>query len=73
MNIYLLSFIVAILFFISKNIVNKYIYKKNENIKNILKDCILIFVCVIISNVIYENIEKQSFSEVAVFTDTPNF
>ena len=73
MNIYLLSFIIAITFFISKNIVNKYIYKKNENIKIILKDCILIFICVIISNIIYENIEKQSLNEVAVFTDNPNF
>jgi len=73
MNIYILSFIIAITFFISKNIVNKYIYKKNENIKIILKDCILIFICVIISNIIYENIEKQSLNEVAVFTDNPNF
>ena len=75
MNIYIFAFVCCVLFLIFKFVLNKYINKENKPIKPLLKDSIIIFIIIIISNLLYKNylgIELKN-NEISVFTDAPNF
>lgn len=74
MNIYIFAIISSTLFFIFKFILNKY-NKKNKPIKPFLKDSIIVFIIIIISNLFYKNFLNVELNnnEISVFTDTPNF
>ena len=76
MNIYVFSLLCCILFLSFKIINNKYIKKDNNlPIKPIIKDCIIIFISIIIVDFLYNkylNNQKKN-NDIAVFTDSPNF
>ena len=76
MNIYVFSLLCCILFLSFKIINNKYIKKKNNlDIKPIIKDCILIFITIIIVDFLYNKYlnHHKITNDITVFTDNPNF
>jgi hypothetical protein len=74
MNIYYLSLLSSIIFFLV-NLLYKKFYKKEEvNIKNILQNSILIFVIIVIANSILSNIIISDLQNVPkVFLNNPDF
>jgi hypothetical protein len=74
MNIYYLSLLSSIIFFLV-NLLYRKIYKKEEvNIKSILQNSILIFVIIIIANSILSNIIIYDVHNVPkVFLNNPDF
>ena len=75
MNIYIFAFICSFLFLAAKIIINKYINKNDKPFKPILKDSIMIFILIIISDQLYKNFLDKDMknTEISVFTDNPNF
>ena len=74
-NIYILGIIISFIFLISKIIEIKIIRKENLDLKSLIKDSMIIFICVILANFILEQInnQKNNFYEAPVFTDGPTF
>jgi hypothetical protein len=77
MNNYLsLSVLISVLYFIIRYLERK-IRKEELHMKQLLKDTLLVYLCVFIGNVIYENIaplaDGVSKQATYVFTDEPGF
>ena len=75
MNIYIFSLLSSILFLLLKILNNKYIKKNKIIIKPIIKDCIIIFISIIIVEFLYNKFlnNQKMKQDIDVFTDTPNF
>ena len=74
MNIYYLSLLSSIIFFLVNLLYRKFYKKEEVNIKNILQNSILIFVIIIIANSILSNIIISDVHNVPkVFLNNPDF
>jgi uncharacterized membrane protein len=77
-NIFIIAFIIAITFLIIKFLEMRYIEKESKPLKILIRDTLIVYFCVIISNFVIEQINpimsggKNSFIT-PVFTDNPNF
>ena len=74
-NIYILGIIISFIFLICKIIEIKIINKEKLDLKKIVKDSMILYACVILANLIIEQINYQTsnFYEAPVFTDGPGF
>lgn len=74
MNIYYLSLLSSIIFFLVNLLYCKFYKKEQVNVKNILQNSILIFVIIIIANSILSNIIISDVQNVPkVFLNNPDF
>lgn len=74
MNIYYLSLLSSIIFFLVNLLYRKFYKKEEVNVKNILQNSILIFVIIIIANSILSNIIISDVQNVPkVFLNNPDF
>lgn len=74
MNIYYLSLLSSIIFFLVNLLYRKFYKKEEVNVKNILQNSILIFVIIIIANSILSNIVISDVQNVPkVFLNNPDF
>jgi hypothetical protein len=79
-NIYIISGIIAFVFFLGKFIEMRFIEKESKPLKTIVKDTLLVYVCTIIAFMILEQL-KPIIQESAggapitqiAFTDNPTF
>jgi hypothetical protein len=79
-NIYIISGVIAFVFFLGKFIEMRFIEKESKPLKVIVKDTLLVYVCTIIAFIILEQlkpiIEESSggapITQIA-FTDNPTF
>jgi hypothetical protein len=79
-NIYIISGIIAFVFFLGKFIEMRFIEKESKPLKTIVKDTLLVYVCTIIAFIILEQlkpiIQESSggapMTQIA-FTDNPTF
>ena len=75
-NIFLVAGIIACIFLISKFIEMRFIEKENKPVKLLIRDTILVYVCVLFGDFIYEQLNPIIDGNVAVpavFTDNPGF
>jgi len=74
MNIYYLSLLSSIIFFLVNLLYSKFYKKEEVNIKKILQNSILIFVIIIIANTILSNFVISDVQNVPkVFLNNPDF
>jgi hypothetical protein len=79
-NIYIISGIIAFVFFLGKFIEMRFIERESKPLKTIVKDTLLVYVCTIIAFIILEQL-KPIIQETAgsapmtqiAFTDNPTF
>lgn len=79
-NIYIISGIIAFVFFLGKFIEMRFIEKESKPLKTIVKDTLLVYVCTIVAFMILEQL-KPIIQESAggapitqiAFTDNPTF
>ena len=79
-NIYIISGIIAFVFFLGKFIEMRFIERESKPLKTIVKDTLLVYVCTIIAFIILEQLKPiiQETSGGApttqiAFTDNPTF
>ena len=77
-NIFLIAAIISIIFLILKFIEMRYIEKESKPLKLLIKDTLLVFICVIAGNFILEQVkpviaENMPQINPAAFTDNPPF
>jgi hypothetical protein len=75
-NVFIVAMIISIVFFIGKFVEMRFIEKENKPLKFLIRDTILVYFSVIISNFIITqinpiviNVQKNT----PVFTDNPGF
>ncbi len=79
-NIYIISGIIAFVFFLGKFIEMRFIEKESKPLKTIVKDTLLVYVCTIIAFMILEQLKpiiqessgSAPMTQIA-FTDNPTF
>ena len=79
-NIYIISGIIAFVFFLGKFIEMRFVERESKPLKTIVKDTLLVYVCTIIAFIILEQL-KPIIQESAggapitqiAFTDNPSF
>jgi len=78
-NIFIIASIIAFFYLIIKFIEMRFIEKDNKPIKVLIKDTLVVYLCVILGNFIVEQINPSLLGEetintvTQVFTDTPGF
>jgi len=74
-SIFTIAFIVAILYFLAKMIEARFIEKESKPLKYLLRDSILVYIIVLFSDFIFNQITPNEtvLSTPMVFTDVPNF
>jgi len=79
-NIFLLSGVITIIFFIAKFLEMRYIDKESKPLKLLIRDALVVFISILFGNYIVEQVnpalgETMSIaqSSPAVFTDNPPF
>jgi hypothetical protein len=79
-NIFLLSGVITIIFFIAKFLEMRYIDKEAKPLKLLIRDALVVFVSIVFGNYIIEQVnpvlgETISITQAspAVFTDNPPF
>ena len=77
-NIYIVAIIISVLYSVVKYIEFRQSRDENKSLKPIIKDTIIIFVCIIAGNFIYTNLFKSISQNggdktTPVFTDNPEF
>jgi hypothetical protein len=79
-NIYIISGIIAFVFFLGKFIEMRFIEKESKPLKMIVKDTLLVYVCTIIAFIVLEQLKpiiQESSGGALVtqiaFTDNPTF
>lgn len=75
-NIFFLAAIISITFLIAKFIEMRFIEKESKPLKNLIKDALLVYFSVIISNFIINQLNPVVVSlhnTTPVFTDNPGF
>jgi len=79
-NIYIISGIIAFVFFLGKFIEMRFIERESKPLKTIVKDTLLVYVCTIIAFIILEQLKpiiqetsgSAPMTQIA-FTDNPTF
>ena len=77
-NIFLVSGIISVIFFIAKFLEMRYVDKETKPLKLLVKDSLLVFISVIAGNFILEQVkpvidENLTQANPAAFTDNPPF
>lgn len=73
-NVLLNGLIISFLFLIAKFIEMRFITKKNVPPKILVRDALLVYICVIVAYYILSQLNQVKTKEfVEVFTDTPSF
>ena len=77
-NIFIIASVIAFFYLIIKFIEMRFIEKDNKPIKVLIKDTLVVYLCVILGNFIVEQINPSLLGEetntvTQVFTDTPGF
>lgn len=77
-NIFIISLVISIIFLIFKFLEMRFINKENKPIKFLIRDTLIVYVCVMLGNIILQQIEpilETNILNVApsAFTDNPNF
>jgi len=79
-NIYIISGVIAFVFFLGKFIEMRFIEKESKPLKMIVKDTLLVYVCTIIAFIVLEQLKpiiQESSGGAPVtqiaFTDNPTF
>ena len=73
-NVLLNGLIISFLFLIAKFIEMRFITKKNVPPKILVRDALLVYICVIMAYYILSQLNQVKTKEfVEVFTDTPSF
>lgn len=76
-NIFIVASIISLIFFISKFIEMRFIEKESKPLKIIIRDSILVYFSVVLSNFIIKQITTSSVvggqNITPVFTDNPGF
>ena len=78
-NIFIIASVIAFFYLIIKFIEMRFIEKDNKPIKVLIKDTLVVYLCVILGNFIVGQIDPSLLGEETinnvthVFTDTPGF
>jgi len=75
-NLFLIAGIIAFIFLIAKFIEMRFIEKENKPVKLLVRDTILVYICVLIGMFTYEQVNPIMEGNVispSVFTDNPGF
>ena len=78
-NIFIVASLIAFFYIVVKFIEMRFIEKDNKPLKVLIKDTLVVYLCVILGNFIIEQINPSLLGEEAtkkvtqVFTDTPGF
>lgn len=78
-NIFIVASLIAFFYIVIKFIEMRFIEKDNKPLKLLIKDTLVVYLCVILGNFIIEQINPSLLGEEAtkkvtqVFTDTPGF
>jgi hypothetical protein len=75
-NIFLIAGIIAFIFLIAKFIEMRFIEKENKPLKLLIRDTIVVYLCVLMGIFTYEQLNpiiEGNISSPAVFTDNPGF
>ena len=78
-NIFIVASLIAFFYIVIKFIEMRFIEKDNKPLKILIKDTLVVYLCVILGNFIIEQINPSLLGEEAtkkvtqVFTDTPGF
>ena len=77
-NIFLVAGLISVIFFVGKFLEMRYVEKESKPLKLLIKDTLMVFVCVLFGNFILEQVkpvisESMSSSAPSVFTDNPPF
>jgi len=78
-NIYITAGIIAFIFFLGKFVEMRFIEKESKPLKVMVKDMLLVYVCVLFAFVIIDQLKPileettKEYTSPGVFTDNPNF
>lgn len=78
-NIFIIASLIAFFYLILKFIEMRFIEKENKPLKELIKDTLFVYLCVLLGNFIVEQINpsllgKETTNSVTqVFTDSPGF
>lgn len=78
-NIFLVAGVITFIFFISKFLEMRYVEKEARPLKVLIKDALLVFLCIVVGNYILEQVNPvlndtlSSNITQTVFTDNPPF
>jgi len=78
-NIFIIASLIAFFYIILKFIEMRFIEKNNKPLKVLIKDALVVYLCVVLGNFIVEQInpsllgEETTHTITQVFTDTPGF
>jgi hypothetical protein len=77
-NIFIVSLVISIIFLIFKFLEMRFIDKENKPVKFLIRDTLIVYVCVMLGNLMLQHIEpilETSILNVtpSAFTDNPNF
>jgi hypothetical protein len=78
-NMFIIATLIAFFYIIVKFIEMRFIEKDNKPLKVLIKDTLVVYLCVLLGNFIIEQINPTLLGEEApsvitqVFTDTPGF
>ena len=74
-NIFMIAAFISLLFLIGKFIEMRFVDKENKPIKLLIRDALLVYVCVVAGHYMLEEFKPitEMNSEIKAFTDTPGF
>lgn len=77
-NIFLVAGLISVVFLVSKFLEMRYVEKEAKPLKLLIKDTLLVFVCILFGNFVLEQVkpvmdETLATSVPAAFTDNPPF
>mgnify|MGYP001142192824 CR=1 FL=1 len=79
-NIFIIASLIAFMYIIIKFIEMRFIEKSNKPLKVLIKDTLVVYLCVVLGNFIIDQINPSLLGEdgtkkvvTQVFTDTPGF
>ena len=77
-NIFLVAGLISVVFLVSKFLEMRYVEKESKPLKLLIKDTLLVFVCILFGNFVLEQVkpvmdETLVASVPAAFTDNPPF
>ena len=77
-NIFIISLVISIIFLIFKFLEMRFIDKENKPVKFLIRDTLIVYVCVTVGNLILQQIDPILETTIlnatpSAFTDNPDF
>lgn len=77
-NIFIISLVISIIFLIFKFLEMRFIDKENKPVKFLIRDTLIVYVCVMLGNILFQHIDPILETSIlnatpSAFTDNPNF